>query len=293
MELRDAASYPRESTSIRDGEELLPFQATLDASHDFGNDSFDWDGSLSLESCCVPDIFPLQLASSTVFDDIGMRSSASPASAQAETGRKQKKETYADLIYKALISQDAHQMTLKDLYQWFIDNTEKPKERQRGWKNSVRSNLSLNQAFQRLEGKTSRWSLAACFVEGIRPTHNYRNSRRRNNPVISTKKNRMVVPKPLVSRIRKARSKNLRRPASRIDPQSSDGVSSYSLQNQLLAEHIPDFQKWGSTATIQASYSMMWDAAWPLGGSKYEPAWIDLETHLPWCCAFSPSLGLW
>ncbi|KAK1521614.1 hypothetical protein CABS01_16495 [Colletotrichum abscissum] len=235
MELRDAASYPRESTSISDGEELLPFQATFDASHDFGNDSFDWDGSLSLESCCVPDIFPLQLASSTVFDDIGMRSSASPASAQAETGRKQKKETYADLIYKALISQDAHQMTLKDLYQWFIDNTEKPKERQRGWKNSVRSNLSLNQA----------------------------------------------------------RSKNLRRPASRIDPQSSDGVSSYSLQNQLLAEHIPDFQKWGSTATIQASYSMMWDAAWPLGSSKYEPAWIDLETHLPWCCAFSPSLGLW
>lgn len=103
----------------------------------------------------------------------------------------------------------------------------------------------------------------------------------------------MVVPKPLVSRIRKARSKNLRRPASRINPQSSDGVSSYSLQNQLLAEHIPDFQKWGSTATIQASYSMMWDAAWPLGGSKYEPAWIDLETHLPWCCTFSPSLGLW
>lgn len=145
MELRDAASYPRESTSISDGEELLPFQATFDASHDFGNDSFDWDGSFSLEPCCVPDIFPLQLASSTVFDDIGMRSSASLASAQAETGRKQKKETYADLIYKALISQDAHQMTLKDLYQWFIDNTEKPKERQRGWKNSVRSNLSLNQ----------------------------------------------------------------------------------------------------------------------------------------------------
>ncbi|KAK2038270.1 hypothetical protein LZ31DRAFT_546328 [Colletotrichum somersetense] len=71
--------------------------------------------------------------------------------ARAEFGKMEM--TYADLIYEALRSQDSHQMTLRDLYQWFKDNTNKPKDdSDRGWMNSIRFNLSLNQISRRVQG---------------------------------------------------------------------------------------------------------------------------------------------
>ncbi|KAK1656544.1 hypothetical protein BDP55DRAFT_625043 [Colletotrichum godetiae] len=223
-----------------------------------------------------------------------MSINTSQASAQSEVSRTQRKETYADLIYKALLGQGAHQMTLKDLYQWFIDNTEKPKERQRGWKNSVRSNLSLNQAFQRLEGKTSRWSLATCSAEGIRPTHQYRNCQRSRVFTKPTKKYRMVLlPRPLIPRTRKARRKVLRRPPSHVGPQFSDSPWLYPCHEHSVPQYIQDFKLQGSMDTIQASYSMMWNVAWPFGNTEPESVWVDLKTHLPWCCRLPDTLGLW
>jgi len=35
-------------------------------------------------------------------------------------------------------------MVLKDIYQWFIDNTDKAALDQKGWQNSIRHNLSMN-----------------------------------------------------------------------------------------------------------------------------------------------------
>ena len=58
---------------------------------------------------------------------------------------------YAQLIFKALMDAEGHRMVLKDIYEWFEKNTNKPKHstqnsnaNTRGWQNSIRHNLSMN-----------------------------------------------------------------------------------------------------------------------------------------------------
>lgn len=53
---------------------------------------------------------------------------------------------YAQLIYDALMQAPGHRMLLRDIYEWFIENTKKPRESgTNGWQNSIRHNLSMNQ----------------------------------------------------------------------------------------------------------------------------------------------------
>ncbi len=53
-----------------------------------------------------------------------------------------KPEPYAKLMFRAFLAAEGHRMTLKELYQWFKDNTDKVKGG--GWQNSIRHNLSMN-----------------------------------------------------------------------------------------------------------------------------------------------------
>ena len=55
-------------------------------------------------------------------------------------------EPYAQLIYRALKSVPSHSMVLKDIYEWFEQNTDKPQTSTsaKGWQNSIRHNLSMN-----------------------------------------------------------------------------------------------------------------------------------------------------
>lgn len=55
-------------------------------------------------------------------------------------------EPYAQLIYRALKSVPGHSMVLKDIYEWFEKNTDKPQTSTsaKGWQNSIRHNLSMN-----------------------------------------------------------------------------------------------------------------------------------------------------
>lgn len=53
---------------------------------------------------------------------------------------------YAQLIYAALLQAPGHRMLLRDIYDWFVQNTKKPRESgTNGWQNSIRHNLSMNQ----------------------------------------------------------------------------------------------------------------------------------------------------
>lgn len=55
-------------------------------------------------------------------------------------------EPYAQLIYRAFMStKPKYAMTLQDIYQWFRENTDKAKRDGKGWQNSIRHNLSMNQ----------------------------------------------------------------------------------------------------------------------------------------------------
>ena len=62
-----------------------------------------------------------------------------------EVEEASKDEPYAVLIYKALIDAPRHRMVLKDIYEWFEKNTDKTKSSSKGWQNSIRHNLSMNQ----------------------------------------------------------------------------------------------------------------------------------------------------
>jgi hypothetical protein len=53
-------------------------------------------------------------------------------------------EPYAKLIHRALMGAPSHSMALQEIYQWFIDNTEKGSSSGSGWRNSIRHNLSMN-----------------------------------------------------------------------------------------------------------------------------------------------------
>jgi len=55
---------------------------------------------------------------------------------------------YAQLIYDALMEAPGHRMLLRDIYDWFLQNTRKPRESgTNGWQNSIRHNLSMNQVW--------------------------------------------------------------------------------------------------------------------------------------------------
>lgn len=52
--------------------------------------------------------------------------------------------SYAQLIYKALMSVPKHGMKLEEIYEWFEKNTQKTSQtNSKGWQNSVRHNLSM------------------------------------------------------------------------------------------------------------------------------------------------------
>jgi hypothetical protein len=54
-------------------------------------------------------------------------------------------QPYAQLIYRALLEAPGHTMILRDIYNWFMANTDKAADKEtKGWQNSIRHNLSMN-----------------------------------------------------------------------------------------------------------------------------------------------------
>jgi hypothetical protein len=56
-----------------------------------------------------------------------------------------KEQPYAQLIYRALMEAPERTMILRDIYNWFKENTDKAADKEtKGWQNSIRHNLSMN-----------------------------------------------------------------------------------------------------------------------------------------------------
>ncbi|KAF4312857.1 Transcription factor fork head [Botryosphaeria dothidea] len=60
-------------------------------------------------------------------------------------------EPYSKLIYRALMETPGHAMVLREIYDWFKLNTNKTDKETKGWQNSIRHNLSMNGAFDKIE----------------------------------------------------------------------------------------------------------------------------------------------
>ncbi|KAK3676662.1 hypothetical protein LTR78_003437 [Recurvomyces mirabilis] len=90
---------------------------------------------------------------------------------------------YAQLLYRCLKEAPDQIMSLKELYDWIKEHSQKAKDpANRGWQNSVRHNLSMNAAFERVPPRESHgvkkgslWRLTASALrDGVISTTRYR-----------------------------------------------------------------------------------------------------------------------
>ncbi|KAI9684189.1 MAG: transcription factor, partial [Trizodia sp. TS-e1964] len=74
--------------------------------------------------------------------------------------------SYATMIGQAILSSEEEKITLNNIYQWIMDRYSFYRHSVIGWQNSIRHNLSLNKAFQKIPrrtdepGKGMKWQIA-------------------------------------------------------------------------------------------------------------------------------------
>ncbi|KAK6353722.1 transcription factor [Orbilia blumenaviensis] len=79
--------------------------------------------------------------------------------------------SYAILIAQAILSSSDQKLTLANIYAWIQENYAFYRFAASGWQNSIRHNLSLNQAFQKVPrrtdepGKGMKWQIAPDYME--------------------------------------------------------------------------------------------------------------------------------
>lgn len=79
--------------------------------------------------------------------------------------------SYATIISQAILSTEEHMMTLADIYDWISRHYSFYRFSKSGWQNSIRHNLSLNKAFEKVPrranepGKGMKWQIVAQFKE--------------------------------------------------------------------------------------------------------------------------------
>lgn len=133
---QDSAQLPRYSYP-------LPFPPnSLPSSPNVG-----YDSGLELEDsgCSVP---PSEYGGSNAVEPSAARFEDASASARGFSlppSQQSAEEPYAKLIWRSLMSVPRHAMTLQEIYQWFRENTDKAKAGTKGWQNSIRHNLSMNE----------------------------------------------------------------------------------------------------------------------------------------------------
>ncbi|KAI9894111.1 MAG: hypothetical protein M1814_004882 [Vezdaea aestivalis] len=161
-------------------------------------------------------------------------------------------EPYARLIYRALMSAPGNQMVLKDIYAWFIRNTDKPNQKNgsdKGWQNSIRHNLSMNGAFHKVEQPAAEdnskrgyvWVLAEeAKIDGVKSTTRYRKTGS------NSKKARSEYPAPARQRSGrrggKAAKKGKHKACVRLQPPASEsatGSSTIKYYDNVTSAAVP------------------------------------------------------
>lgn len=91
----------------------------------------------------APRMWPQNYPVFAAADDLQSSATVSDCVTDDEEGVYDK--PYAQLIYEALLKAPGHRMLLRDIYDWFVQHTNKPRESgTNGWQNSIRHNLSMN-----------------------------------------------------------------------------------------------------------------------------------------------------
>ncbi|KAA8911894.1 hypothetical protein TRICI_003687 [Trichomonascus ciferrii] len=79
--------------------------------------------------------------------------------------------SYATMITQAILSTEEMMMSLSEIYEWISTNYSFYRHSKSGWQNSIRHNLSLNKAFEKVPrkanepGKGKKWQITPQFKE--------------------------------------------------------------------------------------------------------------------------------
>lgn len=124
-----------------------------------------------------------QIKSFQMFDKAQLTQSPSSASANSlqsnldqDLSKEEAKDikppySYATMITQAILSNDEGVMSLSEIYNWISSHYAYYKYSKTGWQNSIRHNLSLNKAFEKVPrrpnepGKGMKWQISESYKE--------------------------------------------------------------------------------------------------------------------------------
>ena len=128
-------------------------QKTIYPLEELDSDRIHGRGSVSSFGA-LPGTEPHYLSTDAMCQERIFRSSATPfggsdVGSGCDEFDPDRDEPYAQRIYRCLKEAPNHTMVLKDIYKWFMENTDKGKDPNvKGWQNSIRHNLSMNKVIR-------------------------------------------------------------------------------------------------------------------------------------------------